>query len=88
MKKAEKCPKPWQMGTHMKVLGESFPMNTNMTGFRCFSKLFVHLCALDKNSLSIGRVKSLWLVTCPFLNPFIQRDVIDKHGLDLSYLKR
>ena len=26
------------MGTHMKVLSESFPMNTNMTGFRCFPK--------------------------------------------------
>ena len=28
------------MGTHMKVLGESFPMNTNMTGFQWFSKIF------------------------------------------------
>ena len=26
------------MGTHVKVLKESFPMNTNMTGFRWFSK--------------------------------------------------
>ena len=26
------------MGTHMRVLSESFPMNTNMTGFRWFSK--------------------------------------------------
>ena len=24
------------MGTHLKVLSESFPMNTNITGFRCF----------------------------------------------------
>ena len=26
------------MGTHLKVLGESYLMNTNMTGFGCFSK--------------------------------------------------
>ena len=24
----------WHVGTHQKVLGESYPMNTNMTGFR------------------------------------------------------
>ena len=33
-------------------------MNTNMTGFRWFSKIFAPLC-LDKSSLSIGRIKSL-----------------------------
>ena len=32
-----------QYGTHLRVLGESYPMNTNMTGFRCF---FKNLCAL------------------------------------------
>ena len=26
------------MGNHLRVLGESYPMNTNMTGFRCFSE--------------------------------------------------
>ena len=41
------------MGTHLRVLNESFPMNTNMTGFRGF----FHSCALDESSLSIGRVK-------------------------------
>ena len=25
---------PWHMGTHLKVLSESYPMNTNVTGFR------------------------------------------------------
>ena len=39
-KNSEKWRKPWQMGTHLKVLGESFPMNTNMTGFRWFSIFF------------------------------------------------
>ena len=55
-KKAEKLRKPWHMGTHLRVLNESFPMNTKMTGFRWFSKT-LHPCALDENNLSIGRVK-------------------------------
>ena len=44
-------------GTHLRVLSESYPMNTNMTGFRCFFKKTLCSCALDKSSLSIGRVK-------------------------------
>ena len=32
-RKPEKLLKPWHMGTHLKVLSESFPINTNMTGF-------------------------------------------------------
>ena len=54
-KKPAKLLKPWHTGTHLRVLSESYPMNTNMTGFRWFSSL--HPCALDKSSLSIGRVK-------------------------------
>ena len=61
-KNPEKLPKPWQMGTHLRVLSESFPMNTNMTGFRGFSKIFVFLCLGWKLSLSIGRVReAIWL---------------------------
>ena len=41
---------------HMEELSESYPMNTNMTGFRFFFKSLCP-CALDKSSLSIGRVK-------------------------------
>ena len=26
--------KPWHMGTHLRVLSESYPMNTKFTGFR------------------------------------------------------
>ena len=33
-----------QMGTHLRVLSESFPMNTNMTGFGWFSRIFASLC--------------------------------------------
>ena len=31
------------MGTHLRELGESYPMNTNVTGFRWFSKIFALL---------------------------------------------
>ena len=47
---------PWHIGTHLKVLSESFPMNTSMTRFWWFSKMFVSLSS-DKRSLSIGRLK-------------------------------
>ena len=43
------------MVTHLRVLSVSYPMNTIMTAFRWFSKM--RPCALDKSSLSIGRVK-------------------------------
>ena len=56
----EKLLKPWQMGTHLRVLSESYPMNTNMTGFRLFSKS-LRFCALDDSSLSIGRVLMVYL---------------------------
>ena len=31
------------MGTHSRVLSESYPINTNMTGFRQFSEIFLVL---------------------------------------------
>ena len=37
-KKPEKLLKPWQMGTYLRVLGESFQMNTKTTGFQWFFK--------------------------------------------------
>ena len=45
------------MGTRIKVLGESYPMNTNMTGFIWFTKN-LRSCALDEFSLSIERVNN------------------------------
>ena len=36
--------KPWQMGTHLKVLSKSYAINNKMTGFRWISKIFVSLC--------------------------------------------
>ena len=44
------------MGTHLIVLSESIPMNTNMIWFRWFSNIFASFSALGKSSLSIGRV--------------------------------
>ena len=44
------------MGTHLSVHSESYLMNTNMTGFIWLQK-YLHPCALDESSLSIGRVK-------------------------------
>ena len=47
-KNLQKCLKPWHMGTPLRVLSKSFPMNTNMTGFRWFSKFFASLCFVQK----------------------------------------
>ena len=44
------------MGTHLRVLSESYPMNTNITGFRGFLKIFAVGC-FGQKYLSIGRVK-------------------------------
>ena len=30
--------------SYLRVLSQNFPMNTNMTGFRCFSKIFASPC--------------------------------------------
>ena len=43
-KKHEKRLIPWHMGTHLRVIGGSYLMNTNMTGFRWFTKSFASLC--------------------------------------------
>ena len=45
------------MGTHLRVLSESYPVNINMTGFRWISKGLAS-CSLDEGILSIGRTKT------------------------------
>ena len=46
--------KTWKMsetlanGTHLRLLTESFPMNTNMTEFRWFPKFYASLCFIRK----------------------------------------
>ena len=43
-------------GTHLRVLSESYPMNTKMTGFRCFSKILASLYPSEESSFCIGMV--------------------------------
>ena len=45
------------MGTHMRVLSKSYPLNTNITWSRSQDgfQIFLHPHGLDKNSLSIRR---------------------------------
>ena len=50
-KKAEIRLKLWHICTHLRVLRESYPMNTNTTGFTCFKKKYVCPCALAKLGL-------------------------------------
>ena len=52
-KNPEKSLKPWQMGTHLRVLREGYPMNTNKSGFQWFSKIFAFFCCGGGSSLSI-----------------------------------
>ena len=88
--------KPWNMGNHLRVLSESFLMNTNMTGFRCFSVFIksLHPYSLDESSLSIGRVQvSLkfysnweWMELMDFAFPQVDFHVISfKFKLKVSY---
>ena len=48
------------MGTNLRVLSESYPMNTNMTGVEKFSKIFAPLC--------FGRKVALEGLRVPFKN--------------------
>ena len=47
------------MGTYLRELRESYPINTNVTGFKRFSIKLCDPCALDKSSHSLGRVSIL-----------------------------
>ena len=68
------------MGTHLRVLSESYPINTNMTGFRTLDGFHYSLppCALDESSFSIGKVKGNIIGPgehykgIPTLKPFMQ----------------
>ena len=42
------------MCTHLRVLSKSYLMNTNMTGFRWFSKMFPSLCFGRKYPVALG----------------------------------
>ena len=60
-KKTLKWLKSWQMGTQLRVLSKSYPMNTNMTGFRCFLKdICVHVLWANVAS-ALNRLKPTFL---------------------------
>ena len=42
-KKTKNLLKPLHVGSHLRVPGDNYPMITNMTGFRWFSKIFASL---------------------------------------------
>ena len=72
------------MGIHLRVHNESYPMNTNMTGFRWLSKS-LHPCALDESSLSIGRVNNLAIFTLQIciISPWYK---ISQEGVMCGYI--
>ena len=49
-------PHQWQMGTHMRVFSESYPMSTSMTRIRCFSKKNSYLFSIFHLSLLLRAV--------------------------------
>ena len=53
-KKTEKGLKPWHMGTHMRALGESYLMNTNITGLDGFKNYCVLVSWTKKASAFEG----------------------------------
>ena len=52
------------MGTHLRVHSESFPMNTNMTGFRGFSKIFFVLVLWSKVASALEGSSQVTTVVC------------------------
>ena len=57
MQNPEKWLKTRHMGTHVRILSESYSMYTNMTWLKWFSE------KLDESSLNIGRVKTwTWIL--------------------------
>ena len=60
-KKPEKRLKPWHMGTHLRELCESYPMHTNMTGFRLFSKILCFLVLWMKIASALDGLTHLCL---------------------------
>ena len=50
------------MGTHLRVLSESYPIYTNMTGFKWFSKKSLRPCVLDESSVIVRRVMIIQLI--------------------------
>ena len=85
--------KPWHLGSHLRVLSESFPMHTNMTGFRWFSKVFASLCfggkkpQLSKDASFFNHLNPVMLVFIRWL--IIDRNIrVDSLTVDVITLKK
>ena len=65
-KKTRKWLKPWHIGTHLRVLSESYLMNTNMTGFGWLSRYRCILVLWTKVARALEglKVKYLYLRLC------------------------
>ena len=53
------------MGTHLEVLRESYPMNTNMTGFERLSKIFVSFMLWKEVALEFERLNVIIIQMIP-----------------------
>ena len=71
--------------THLRVLSESYPINTNMAGFRWFSIIFMSYCALDESIFSIGRVR--YVVKCLTCDHIWNATMLFTHRKHNSYLR-
>ena len=62
-KEPEKWLKPWHMGTHLRVLSESYPVNTNITRFRWFSTIVGFLTVLwTKEASAMEGLMEIWMI--------------------------
>ena len=72
--KVGKCLKPWYIGAHLIVLGKSFPIDTNMTGFRYLSILFAALLIPLKLLLMLRFFLAMYV--CMFVCMFIDCNLV------------
>ena len=71
------------MGTHLRELSESYPMYTNMAGFRCFSKI-MRPCTLNESSLCIARVKRFYCISWGEAVSIELTIVLSRYGVDCA----
>ena len=50
------------MGSYLRVLSKSYPMNTNMTGYRCFTKIFAFACFGRKQPQHWNCLRFIWMI--------------------------
>ena len=78
-KTPEKWLKTWYTGTHLRVLSKSFPMNTNMIGFRWFPSLCI-LVLLIKEAVALEGLRFLCTYTVIKIYTYIGRVKIPTYG--------